>query len=311
LQSSFLKCLPDPDKGVRTQAAIGIGLLTPFAKSPDVLVTSVLTEVKNVSQETSLFAFQQILIHGGSLINPDLLAKSVQNLFSFLESDDEEVRNTAAISVGAYSKFCKNKNFEDLISQLLSFKSPFAKKHAACVALKSIIFHSSSKMQPFQEQVISFLLAFFKDEKVLVRQSACETLGKLVLLQFVADTIPDKIVESFVQLFSDDSSDVKIASLKAIKNLAKQYPYVISKYLDILVPPLMMRVKEKTFPIKLAAERALLYVLQINSNPSILEQYSKKLSELTSKTLNEYVSKVLVKLEVNSEQDEEDEEKIE
>jgi len=166
-------------------------------------------------------------------------------------------------------------------------------------------------MQPFQEQVISFLLAFFKDEKVLVRQSACETLGKLVLLQFVADTIPDKIVESFVQLFSDDSSDVKLASLKAIKNLAKQYPYVISKYLDILVPPLMMRVKEKTFPIKLAAERALLYVLQINSNPSILEQYSKKLSELTSKTLNEYVSKVLVKLEVNSEQDEEDEEKIE
>lgn len=79
--------------------------------------------------------------------------------------------------------------------------------------------------------------------------------------------------------------------------------------MDVLVPPLMLRVKERTnFPVKLAAERATLHVLQIHKDPSILDNYIKTLDKNTASNLNDYCKRVLAKLKEESESENESDE---
>ena len=74
----------------------------------------------------------------------------------------------------------------------------------------------------------------------------------------------------------------------------------------------MIHVRDRTIPVKLAAERALVHVLQIDSHNeknSILDQYLKSLASTseasTAKSIGDYARRVLVKI-ASKESDAED-----
>lgn len=72
--------------------------------------------------------------------------------------------------------------------------------------------------------------------------------------------------------------------------------------MDVLVPPLMVRVKERTnFPVKLASERATLHVLQIHKDPNVLQKYSQTIDKTAASNLTDYCKRVLSKLKEDSE----------
>jgi hypothetical protein len=74
------------------------------------------------------------------------------------------------------------------------------------------------------------------------------------------------------------------------------------------VPKVFSKVKERTnLPVKLASERTLMHVLQIHTNPSILQTYSDTLDATNSRSLVDYCKRVLAKLSQDSESEGDDE----
>lgn len=66
--------------------------------------------------------------------------------------------------------------------------------------------------------------------------------------------------------------------------------------LSVLVPTLMKCVQDSYTPVKLTAERALIYLLKIHDDPSVLENYMKQVPEMDGRYLKTYVQRVLIKL---------------
>ena len=82
----------------------------------------------------------------------------------------------------------------------------------------------------------------------------------------------------------------------------------MKKQLDLpsLLPTLMACVRDRTLPVKLAAERSLIHVLQLQVSEQVLQEYLKTLDGPTARTTEGYVKRVISKLAA-TESDEETE----
>jgi hypothetical protein len=70
----------------------------------------------------------------------------------------------------------------------------------------------------------------------------------------------------------------------------------------------MQCVRDRVIPVKLASERALVHILCIQSDPSVLTEYLSTLDSANSRSVGDYARRVLSKIaEASSEIDEEHE----
>ncbi len=73
------------------------------------------------------------------------------------------------------------------------------------------------------------------------------------------------------------------------------------------MPPIVAKLKDRAnFPIKLANERTLIHLLAIHSDPSVLKDYVATLDATAAKWLQDYASKILVKLSPTSDDESND-----
>jgi hypothetical protein len=73
------------------------------------------------------------------------------------------------------------------------------------------------------------------------------------------------------------------------------------------VPVLMTGVRDRTIPVKLAAERALVYVLQIKKGTAVLDTFLKTLDNAQARSIGDYAKRVLTKIgERDSDQEDEE-----
>lgn len=64
-----------------------------------------------------------------------------------------------------------------------------------------------------------------------------------------------------------------------------------------VVPILMIHAREKQMMLKIASEKALVYILQLNQpTTEVLDLYLNTQEPLAKKTLGEYVKRVLVRI---------------
>jgi len=275
-----------------------------------------------------LTALQQVLLKAGNTINPEAMNKVASSLVELLGSDEENIRLFAGKCVGAYSKFVDEKQLDSFLGDtILNNQRSWQMRHGCCLALKSIIHNAStntgtnnnnnnnsttgsstnpqlsSLLAKHQKAIISLLLNYLTDDKVPVRQSACETLGKLIVVkEIVESSAVLQLLAPIAELISDNSNDVKITALKVVKKLAKLYPSVSRKHLSVLVPPVMISVKDRTnFPVKLASERTLVHLLEIHTpNSNTLQEYAQTLDSAQSKVITDYAKRILSKLAEHS-----------
>lgn len=66
----------------------------------------------------------------------------------------------------------------------------------------------------------------------------------------------------------------------------------------------MACVRDRTIPVKLAAERALVHVLKLNISDEIIQNYVKSLGSTASRSVSDYVRRVLSKIASNESDDE-------
>ena len=66
----------------------------------------------------------------------------------------------------------------------------------------------------------------------------------------------------------------------------------------------MSCVRDRVIPVKLAAERALVHVLKLNTSDAIIKEYVKTLGPSASRSVSDYVRRVLTKIASNDSDDE-------
>ena len=101
----------------------------------------------------------------------------------------------------------------------------------------------------------------------------------------------------------DGNSSVRYETVISISLFARVCKDASGELLAKLVPTLLKSVQDSYVPVKLASERALLYLLQIHENPSVLENYIGSLSVADAKYLRTYVQRVLIKLPKTADDD--------
>jgi hypothetical protein len=74
--------------------------------------------------------------------------------------------------------------------------------------------------------------------------------------------------------------------------------------LEKTIPALMACVRDRTIPVKLAAERALVHVLKLNTSDELVKEYVKTLGPSASRSVSDYVRRVLCKIAGNESDDE-------
>ena len=77
--------------------------------------------------------------------------------------------------------------------------------------------------------------------------------------------------------------------------------------MGLVVPTLMLCVRDRVIPVKLASERALVHFLCIKTDESVLSKYLATLDNTQSRSVGDYARRVLSKIaEAESEVDEGD-----
>ena len=71
---------------------------------------------------------------------------------------------------------------------------------------------------------------------------------------------------------------------------------MIDAKLEIIVPTLMVSVRDRTIPIKLAAERALVFILKIPQGSEVYEPLLKRFQGPSGRSVGDYARRVLVRL---------------
>jgi len=337
LQTTFIRSLSDSSKAVRTSAANALGSLMTIATRIDPLLSELINTVAAASssssssdegmQESSLSALKMALGHVGNSVSPEIISRLSPLLMKLLDSEEESIRLLAAKSFGIAFKriiaiFEENRQMPNsLLEDLLRSGSGsgsgsmqsgrWQQRHGSCLALKSLVHQCPNVLWERRLELITFSSKMLGDRVSSVRQASCELIGTMLsvyhgTLEFCLED--DRELVSFLgsSLF-DESNEVRLAALSAIKRFTKKFPENMKPFLSLLIPKIMTLIKERTnLPVKLASERALVHLLEIHSNPQTLESYCKSLESAQARNVTDYCKRILNKLSPDSAEETDD-----
>ncbi|KAH7283513.1 hypothetical protein KP509_34G010800 [Ceratopteris richardii] len=296
LQTTFIKCLQDNARPVRSRAAWALGKLASLSTRVDPLVGDLLNGLQASSggvQEAMLVALKGVLKHAGKSLSSPVLTR-VLSLQEYLCSEDDEVRGSAARALGMVSQFLKEDELKTLLNEVSTKgQSPeWTARHGAILAISSILRHAASHIFStglLLSVCLEIIKARGRDDKVPVRQSAVKSLGRLMIHQAkTSQTGPPfpELMSLIVAFMKDESSDVRRQALVSIKLIAKVNADMVSPFLNTLGPVLGERIKDSSTPVRLAAERCIFHVMQLSKGTEAVSASQKFLSGLDARRLS-------------------------
>nr|CAD1820930.1 unnamed protein product [Ananas comosus var. bracteatus] len=294
LQTTFIKCLQDNTKAVRTSSALALGKLSALSTRVDPLVNDLLSMLQGSDggvREAVLMALKGVIKHTGKSVSSGVRYRGFILLKDLLQVDDDEVRSSAAKVIGTLSQYIEEGEFTDLLKTLSDFStsSTWFIRHGSMLAFSAMSMHSPSMICRSQlfPSVIDRLKDALKDDKFPIREAATKALGRLLLYQ--AKSEGNKSIVQLAQLLvialQDDSSEVRRRSLSCIKAVAKANPSAITANLSILGPAIADCLKDGSTPVRLAAERCALHVFQLTKGSESVQAAQKYVTGLDARRL--------------------------
>jgi hypothetical protein len=314
LQVTYIKAVSSTYKSTREQAAIGIAKLVSLGAKPDFLMKALVPALKTAATtkpEECLSAISKVYAALNSDVMPATAAAIRDAIVPFMSGNSSSgaaQRARAAEALGSTMRFM---NPDAIIVALKGLKlidsAPSDLAEAGFLAIHHLLsLHPAfGTFLTQQEEVIEDIrLGLSVGDSPFIRSAAGQALG--LLLAFVEDP---QAAQSYARslteaLDEDDSVDVKIALLNAMREFAKRSPERASELLIILVPAALQRVKKSILSLKYAAERALYHLLQIHSDPGLHQQFATTLPESHTTTFLEFCKHVLSKLPEHSDDEE-------
>lgn len=296
LQTTFIKCLQDNARTVRTSSALALGKLSALSTRVDPLVNDLLSTLQASDggiREAVLTALKGVIKHAGKSVGSVIRSRVCLLLRDTIQLDDDEVRESAAKVIGNISQYMEDTEFFDLLKTLssLSTSPNWPVRHGSMLALSSMATYSPSKI--FQSPLFQSLMDDFKealrDDKFPIRESATKATGRLLIYQVQNEGNSKNLLELLqllVLALQDESSEVRRRSLSSIKSVAKVNSSVVSANLSILGPPIAECLKDGSTPVRLTAERCALHVFQLMKGADNVLAAQKYMTGLDARKLS-------------------------
>jgi hypothetical protein len=194
--------------------------------------------------------------------------------------------------------------------------------HARLVTLRAVMKYGSGSKADAQVNATCFASASVAAllssshsaaAKQQVREACCLASAWVVCASEMdgsgaLDSIRTEAADAIVALCSDTSKDVRACAFSSLKQCVKYHPESFSgSAAGEVVRVLAVGVKTTTSVVKLAAERAALYFLQVPAmGPTALLEGLTEAPEDSAQVLKLYAGRVLVKQSPDSDDEEED-----
>ncbi|KAL6843469.1 hypothetical protein ACP4OV_026531 [Aristida adscensionis] len=270
LQTTFVKCLQDNNRSVRTRAAAALGKLSALSTRVDPLVSDLLSMLQSGDEsvkESVLSALKGVIKHAGKSVSSAIRSRGCALLKDLLQADADDVRCCAAKVIGTLSQYMEANEISDLVQILLNMStSPdWCARHGALLAFSSIAVHCPSKLchSSSLSSLVDVLKDSLKDDKFPVREVATKALGRVLCYQLQSEASTVQLVQLLVLALRDDSSEVRRRSLSCLKAAAKINHSALATHYSVLGPAIADALKDSSTPVRLAAERCALHVFQL------------------------------------------------
>uniref|UniRef100_A0A803KNN2 TOG domain-containing protein n=1 Tax=Chenopodium quinoa TaxID=63459 RepID=A0A803KNN2_CHEQI len=296
LQTTFIKCLQDNTRTVRSSAALALGKLSALSSRVDPLVSDLLSSLQASEggvREAVLIALRGVVKHAGKSLSIAVKSRACDLLKDFIDLEDDLVRVSAASILGITSEYIEDSQLADLLKDLLdsALSSSWTARHGSILTISSMLRHCPSRvcLSSLSPSIIHMLKDKLKDEKFPVRESSTKTLGRHLIYQIQSDPLSSSLhaqtVSSIVSALKDDSSEVRRRALSALKAAAKANPSAIMRHVSIFGPALAECLKDGSTPVKLAAERCAVHSFQLAKGPDNVQAAQKYITGLDARRL--------------------------
>lgn len=299
LQTTFIKCLQDSTRTVRSSAALALGELSALSTRVDPLVGDLLSSLQVSDagiREAILTALKGVLKHAGKSVSSAVKIRVYSVLKDLVYHDDDQVRVSAASILGIMSQYMEDGQLADLLQELLNLASSpaWTARHGSVLVFATFLRHNPSaiSMSPLFLSILDRLKSSLKDEKFPLREASTKALGRLLLHQIQSGpantTVVVDILASVVSALHDDSSEVRRRALSALKSVAKANPSAIMVHVALFGPALAECLKDGSTPVRLAAERCAVHAFQLTRGSEYIQGAQKFITGLDARRLSKF-----------------------
>ncbi|KAG4914061.1 hypothetical protein JHK84_054513 [Glycine max] len=299
LQTTFVKCLQDSTRTVRSSAALALGKLSGLSTRVDPLVSDLLSSLQGSDggvREAILTALKGVLKHAGKNLSSAVRTRFYSILKDLIHDDDDRVRTYASSILGILTQYLEDVQLTELIQELSSLanSSSWPPRHGSILTISSLLHYNpaticSSSLFP---TIVDCLRDTLKDEKFPLRETSTKALGRLLLYRSQVDPSDTLLYKDVLSLLvsstHDDSSEVRRRALSAIKAVAKANPSAIMSLGTIVGPALAECMKDGNTPVRLAAERCALHAFQLTKGSENVQAAQKYITGLDARRLSKF-----------------------
>ncbi|KAF9179251.1 translational activator of GCN4 [Haplosporangium sp. Z 11] len=307
LQRTFIKSLTDPTSAtVRTRAAAALSILISLQSRVDPLVTELVAGIKSSEagvKETVMGALESVVSKIGGGMSDTAKRAVIGVVMEGMDASNPESMWLASAKV--LGAFCKHQSAEDaaylIQTQILGENVPLS---ASMLAINSVLVESpqlfieTGHVQEIANAALKAIINPIESSST----AAVLVIGKMINNEAyqVDQELMGELIKKLSQHLSQDINlESKRLILVSIRAVARQAPWLVQPHLSHVVPLLMASVRERVIPIKLAAERALLFALQLQKDDSVYQTYLGTIDNTANKALTDYHRRILSKLAAN------------
>uniref|UniRef100_K3WKL7 TOG domain-containing protein n=1 Tax=Globisporangium ultimum (strain ATCC 200006 / CBS 805.95 / DAOM BR144) TaxID=431595 RepID=K3WKL7_GLOUD len=311
LQTTFVKALNDTASEVRTRGATALSKLVALSPRVDPLIAELTEKLRTTTagiREANLIAVSSIVETVGDKISAPVKSGLQDALLELLDSQEDTLRERASKCV---ANVVVASDADEGAASVLSIglvdaakssaalaQLPWTRRHSACVFLEVVLQKNPEWIAgDVASQVASSLALLAADEHIAVRSTALKAIAALVK-QNLAQA--DAFIPILVDGIKHPNKDVSKTAAKIVKRLAKKDPAATRAHSNVLVPAVFQIIKSNNIAVKITAERALLYLLEVQTRPETLATFVRGADAMEGKVIAEYARRVLTKLRPDS-----------
>ncbi|KAG0555734.1 hypothetical protein KC19_11G000200 [Ceratodon purpureus] len=293
LQTTFIKCLQDNARPVRSKAAWALGKLTRLSTRVDPLVGDLLTGLQAAEggvREATLVALEGVMAHAGMSVSAPVNARLLSSLQAMLSSEEDVVRTSAAKTLGIVSQHVGDAEFSAFLHVMctVSPSQAWTLRHGCTLALASTLRHASARVSGSQTLLLTTvgcLKARAKDDKVPVREGAAQAISRLLVFlvqERLSLSSVGELLPVLCSLLTDPSSDVRRRALRSVKLLAKVNPEGL---VPAAGPGVGECLQDSSAPVRLAAERCAFHLFQLSRGGENVQAAQKYITGLDARRI--------------------------
>lgn len=297
LQTTFVKCLQDNTRTVRSSAALALGKLSALSTRVDPLVGDLLSNLQASDggvRESILVALKGVVKHAGKSVGGPVKTRVFDLLKELIYNDDDQIRSSSARILGIISEYLEDDQISELLEELPEEASSpsWTARHGSILTISSMLRHIPHVISasPSFTLLTDCLRNSLTDEKFPVRETSTKALGRLLLHQIQkepSNTNAHKAtLVSIASAMQDDSSEVRRRALFALKAVAKANPSIIMSHVTVYGPVLAECLKDGSTPVRLAAERCALHALQLTKGTENVQAAQKYITGLDARRIS-------------------------